>query len=302
MGRSAPLLAVVAATLVAVVAGLCVDSPPRIEPSGLAYHPRLNKLLTVSDTGEFGVTNIEGGFFTTLGNNGLDLESITFVNETSDYIYLGLEYPPTIIEWHVPTNTESRRFRLPGMPATVKNGMEALTFVPFPASVQGGYFWAGSQYDGGIYVYEVPIVTSTVFEDKGRLIAVHDSYYFNDRHYDDLSDLYYSHRTGTVFGVYGAAKGLVEIWIDKNGFPNGGRTYWDLHETDVEGFAVYVDENAVSIPFLASDTNQQIYSGWFDSDGSVRVACPDGSFSSFALPGALAALLPLIAALALLLL
>eukprot|EP01137_Pigoraptor_chileana_P019135 Opistho-2@79741 len=267
-----------ACALFGLVVGLCVDSPARFEPSGLSYNTKTKTLYIVSDTGEFGYIDLGTGLVHTLGNNGLDVESVTYVPSSPDLVYLGVEYPPTIIEWNIQTNQELRRFLLPGMPASSKRGMEALAFVPSDKTKQGGFFWAGTQDNGGIYVFEVPLMSnSTIFEQSATLLAVHDSYYYKDKYYYDLSDLYYSPSTGTVFGAYAAAKGVVEIFIDSRGYPDGGKSYWDLHELDIEGFAIDVGADGNTTTFLASDTNQQMYSGWFDSDGSVRVDCADNS-------------------------
>ena len=72
------------------------------EPSGADWHETLNKILLVSDEGVVSMMSADGSGLANW-NVGGDLEGITVADETSDFIYLGVENPDGIKEFNFVT-------------------------------------------------------------------------------------------------------------------------------------------------------------------------------------------------------
>jgi hypothetical protein len=171
--------------------------PAGYETSGLAWHSRLQKLLTVSDGGTVSSMNTDGSGLFNWSVPG-DLEAICVANAQSDYVYMGVEHPDSILEFSIRTGTVTRTFNLtPWMTGPDNQGLEGLTFVPSSDSAEGGVFYAGLQADGRIYLFELPIVsssTSTSVTFKGTITL--------EAGLADLSDLSYDDESGVLLSVF----------------------------------------------------------------------------------------------------
>jgi uncharacterized protein YjiK len=191
------------------------DLPSGFEPSGIAWDDFTGALWVVDDEGQLARMLDDGTSTDTWTlSAGLDLESVA-VTGTTQKLYLGKEYPPTILEYNssstgTPTST-GHSWVLgsfdPG--ATSSDGMEGLTWVPngyhpYPNSTSGGVFFASSQHNGTIYVYDVNLSVS------GSTPALLGSF-TPDATQTDVSDLYFSKVTRTLFVLYGNANKMLEI-------------------------------------------------------------------------------------------
>ena len=137
--------------------------PAGYEPSGAAWHTRLNKLFTVWDNGTVSMMDYDGSNITNWSVYG-DLEGVCVADPTTDFVYIGIERPDDgIKELNTTTGQVTRFFDLtPWMQSVDPNyGLEALTFVPDTSHPEGGFFYAGMQENGTIYIFELPIKSST---------------------------------------------------------------------------------------------------------------------------------------------
>jgi len=137
--------------------------PAGYEPSGAAWHTDLNKLFTVWDNGLVSMMDYDGTNITNWSVFG-DLEGVCIPDPTTDFVYIGLERPDDgIKELNITTGQVTRFFDLtPWMQSQEPNyGLEALTFVPDTAHPEGGLFYAGMQENGTVYVFELPIKSSS---------------------------------------------------------------------------------------------------------------------------------------------
>ena len=142
-------------------AGIGAALPAGYEPSGAVWHPQLQKLFVVDDGGIVSRMDLDGSTVVNWSVPG-DLEGITVADPSGDLLYLGIEQPDGISEFDMATGQVRRTFDLtPWMQGPDNSGLEALTFVPDGANPEGGLFYAGLQNDGIIYVFELPIRTST---------------------------------------------------------------------------------------------------------------------------------------------
>ncbi len=85
-------------------------------------------------------------------------------------VYVGVEYPPEILEYNssstvAPSSTaHSWVLAFPAGTVTASNGMEGMTWVPngdhpYVSSGSGGVFFASSQKNGTIYVFDVDLAS-----------------------------------------------------------------------------------------------------------------------------------------------
>jgi hypothetical protein len=186
---------------------------------------------------------------------GPDLESIA-VTDDINKIYLGVEYPPQILEYNssstaAPSST-NRSWLLPGMTATATDGMEGMTWVPnghhpYPDSSSGGLFFASSQSDGTIYVYDVNLSVS------GSTPVLLDTF-TPDSTQTDISDLYYFSQTRTLFVLYDSANLLREIDTSTTQFQTVHIYTLPTSTTDQEGVTLLPQcPGATTNVYLADD-------------------------------------------------
>jgi hypothetical protein len=192
--------------------------PSGFEPSGIVWDDFTGALWIVDDEGMLARMLRDGTLeddWTALA--GVDFESVA-VTGTTPKLYLGKEYPATIYEFNssstgAPTSA-NKSWTLSSFDpaATLSAGMEGLTWVPngyhpYANSSSGGLFFASSQASGTIYVYDVNLSASGVTNTSAPPI---DSF-TPDPLQDDISDLYFSPSTRTLFVLYGAANKVLEI-------------------------------------------------------------------------------------------
>jgi hypothetical protein len=176
------------------IAGLL---PEGYEPSGAVWHPHLAKLFVVSDSGLVSMLNDDGTAMTTWPVSA-DLEAVTVADPTGDLIYLGVEDPDSIYEFDIVLGVVTRSFDLTAtLAGPSSRGLEALTFIPDPMHPEGGLFYAGLQNDGRIYVFDLPISTSTTSTN-----AVHINTIEPVAGRDDLSGLDWVESTSTLYAIY----------------------------------------------------------------------------------------------------
>jgi hypothetical protein len=203
--------------------------PAGYEPSGVVWHTVLNKLLTVWDNGTVSMMDYDGTDITNWSVSG-DLEAVCIADPTTDFVYIGLERPDDgIKELNINTGQVTRFFNLtPWMQSQEPNaGLEALTFVPDTSHPEGGLFYAGMQENGTIYIFELPIKSSSTdstvtFVDSlsVRFLGI------SGLDYDPVSDHLYAlsaysgtmrvtERDGTIIATYylpGDSQEGVALW------------------------------------------------------------------------------------------
>lgn len=183
---------------------------PTFEPSGIVWHTRREEFIIVGDEGDLCTLSASGETATCYDVGSYDLEGVTVADVTSNLVYLAVEYSPTILQFDLTTGTlTDKSWSLSSwMTTNSSTGVEALTFVPngdgsIVESSHGGLFYAGSQYDGKIYVFDVDTNTSgsvsfvTSFHPKSG--------------YTDLAGLTYLSETDTVYAGYDGNDRLVEV-------------------------------------------------------------------------------------------
>lgn len=180
------------------------------EPSGIVWHSRLSEFIIVGDEGDLCTLSASGETATCYDVGSYDLEGVAIADVASNYVYLAVEYSPTILEFDLTTGAlTGKSWGLSSwMTTNSSTGVEALTFVPngdssITTSSHRGLFYVGSQYDGKIYVFDVDTTTSgsvsfvTSFQVKSG--------------YTDLASLTYLSETDTVYAGFDGNDRLVEI-------------------------------------------------------------------------------------------
>jgi hypothetical protein len=212
--------------------------PALYETSGLAWHGRLGKLLAVSDGGTLSSMSIDGSEIVNWSVPG-DLEGICVADPQSDFVYVGVEHPDSILEVDVRTGVVTRAFDLTKWLTSADNqGLEALAFVPTAGSPEGGVFYAGLQADGRIYAFALPIVssaTATSVSYQGTITL--------EAGLADIADLSYDRDSGVLLSVFDGPNRLKAT-------THTGQVLqeWDLPGTEQEGVtlvdgALYVGED-----------------------------------------------------------
>lgn len=211
------------------------------EPSGAVWHPRLACLFVVSDEGQLTRLQADGNIVQTWNINA-DLEAVCLAHPATDLIYLGSEKPDSIIEFNFATGQVVRVFDLePWMKGPPNQGLEGLTFVPDQKHPQGGLFYAGLEYDGSIFVFELPIVThhdSTTVSHRATIKPVPAR--------TDLSALDFHRPSQTLYAAYGHS-GILRAMK-----PDGTLiAEWTAPGKDQEGIAltvthIYIAQDALN--------------------------------------------------------
>lgn len=236
---------------------------PAFEPSGIVWDDFTGALWLVGDEGQI-ARMLRDGTHTSCWSlpTGVDLESIA-VTDTTNKIYLGVENPPQILEYN---SSSTAAPSLPSPPAMPKSwllpfpsgtvsgtdGMEGMTWVPngyhpYPNSSSGGLFFASSQLNGTIYVFDVNLSVG------GSTPVLLDSFTPNSSA-DDISDLYFSKQTRTLFVLYDTADRLLEINTNTTSFPITHTYTLPTTTTDQEGVTLLPQcPGATTNIYLADD-------------------------------------------------
>ncbi len=191
------------------------------EPSGLAWNSRTNKLFSVSDPTSDGKNRVtmmdRNGSNQMEWKGGGDYEALTIADPNSNFIYIGVENAPAILEfdWSAPTSTPriTKTWSLNNWLSGMGNsGLEGLAFVPnefhdFPDSSSGGVFYVGVQRvynltdtlstnNSSLYVFDVNRSVS------GQVSLVAEITMDPSLPKKDVSDLFFNLDTGTLFVLY----------------------------------------------------------------------------------------------------
>ncbi|MBI4411154.1 MAG: esterase-like activity of phytase family protein [Deltaproteobacteria bacterium] len=218
------------------------------EPSGAVWHSRLSKLFVVDDDGVVSSLDADGNNITNWSYSA-DLEGITVADPDSDFVYLGIENPDGIAEFDITTGAVTRTFNLTTwMTGAANSGLEALTFVPDSSSSEGGTFYAGHQGEGKIYVFELPIASSSTSTTVSFVTS-----FTPISGQTDISGLDYDETNDVLYAIYDAYNDLVAMETDGTILDS-----WTLPGNDQEGIALNPDE---CVWFIAEDepTTQDVW-------------------------------------------
>jgi len=202
--------------------------PAGYETSGVVWHSRVQKLFLVGDGGTVSSMNANGTGVTNWSVGG-DLEGITVARPQSDFVYLGVEHPDSIREFNIATGQVTRTFSLTAwMTGPDNSGLEALTFVPDSGNPEGGLFYAGLQTDGRIFVFQLPILSSTT-----STAVTHVQTISALNSVTDISDMYYEAAQGALYAIYDSANLLRAMNPDGTLIKE-----WNLPGSNQEGLAL----------------------------------------------------------------
>ena len=220
--------------------------PSGYEPSGVDWHERLGKLFLVGDGGTVSTMNQDGTAITNWSVPG-DLEGITIPDPQTNFVYLGVEHPDGILEFDISTARTTRSFNLtPWMQGANNQGLEALTFVADSGNPEGGLFYAGHQGEGKIYVFQLPIKSSST---STTVTFIRSFAPVPGR--GDLADMDYDPATNLIYAIFDGANKLTAI------NPSGTVVEeWNLPHDDQEGFT----RNSSCDFVVAQDTGKKV---WF---------------------------------------
>ena len=200
------------------------DLPVGYETSGLTWHQGLEKIFAVSDEGIVSMMNRDGTELVHW-NLGGDFEAITVADHESNFIYIGVESPDSVIEFDVSSRQITRTFSLTNWMTGPSNlGLEALTFVPDATHPEGGLFYAGLQSTGEVFRFDLSIkssstVASVTFIDTLTIEGSHT----------DIADLSYDPSSDRILAVYDSLDRIKVI--EKDGEL---RTQWVAPGTEQE--------------------------------------------------------------------
>ena len=201
-----------------------VDLPIGYETSGLAWHQGLERIFAVSDEGVLSMMNRDGTGLVHW-NLGGDFEAVTVADHESNFIYIGVENPDSVIEFDVSSGQITRTFSLTNWMTGPSNlGLEALTFVPDATHPEGGRFYAGLQSTGEVFRFDLsikssPTVASVTFIDTLTIEGNHT----------DIADLSYDPSSDRILAVYDSLDRIKVI--EKDGEL---RTQWVAPGTEQE--------------------------------------------------------------------
>lgn len=171
--------------------------PAGFEPSGLVWHAGLEKLFAVNDNGTMSHMNADGTAVQSWSLS-VDLEGVSVADPGSDFVYVGVEQPDSIMEFDITTGLVTRVFDLTTwMTGPDNRGLEGLTFVPDASDPEGGLFYAGLQDDGKIYSFRLPIASSSSSTTVTRISTITP---LAGR--SDLSGLHYDVDSEALYAVF----------------------------------------------------------------------------------------------------
>ena len=198
---------------------------PGYECSGTVWHTGLEKLFVVDDDGNVASMDADGTNVNSASLAG-DLEGICVADPSSDFVYIGLENPDSILEYNIVTEAVTRTFDLTTwMTGPNNEGLEALTFVPDTGDSEGGLFYAGLQEDGKIYRFRLSIETSASLET-----VTHISTITPVAGRDDISGLHYDSDNEVLYAIFDSAGKLTAMEADGTVLDE-----WDLPDQEVGG-------------------------------------------------------------------
>jgi hypothetical protein len=167
------------------------------DASGAVWHETRQSLFVVQNTGTLRELDDSGNLKHSWAVAG-DLEGITLA-ENDRYLYIGIENPDSIVEFDLQTGTLTGKSwdLTTWMTGPDNSGLEGLSY-------RDGYFYAGLQADGKIYVFDVNLNTSGDVSFV-RTITPNASYT------SDISGLEYNLNTGINYVIYDSYDALIEL-------------------------------------------------------------------------------------------
>ena len=201
-----------------------VNLPVGYETSGLTWHQGLEKIFSVSDEGVVSMMNRDGTELVHW-NIGGDFEAITVADHTSNFVYIGIENPDSVIEFDVSSGQITRTFSLTDWMTGPSNlGLEALTFVPDATHPEGGVFYAGLQSTGEVFRFGLSIKSSSTLSS----VTFINTLVIEGSH-TDLADLSYDPSSDRILALYDSLDRIKVI--EKDGEL---RTQWVAPGTEQE--------------------------------------------------------------------
>lgn len=235
------------------------------ESSGAVWNPATSKICVVDDEGWIASMSSTGSGVTYVDvQDGLDIESIATTGAGS-YIYAGIEYftsttppsSPQIRELSASTMTLSGKTWWLNMPADSSHGMEGLTWVPngdhpYPNGTSGGVFYASSQQNGTIYVFDVNLSAGS-----STPLAPID-HFTPDATQTDISDLYFDPVQRILYVLYDTANQIIEIDTSTTAYNQIATYPLPSTPTDQEGVTLLPNCSAgTTTIYLACDVANQ---------------------------------------------
>jgi uncharacterized protein YjiK len=219
------------------------------EPSGIVYVPQRGTLFVVDDGGLVGEITKNGRLVFVKEVPG-DLEDIT-LDPSTGLLYIVVEGDDVVLEFDPSSREVTRRFPvnrawrgnpnfLQKMVTQYDNGLESLAFVPDPAHLEGGTFYAGNQWDPTVIVeLEVPLRSSRAPSAEAHIIRVLPV------KIDDPAAMYFDPRTRCLNIVSDADNILVEVTLEgrliaQYAFPGNGQ---EGLARDDEGYLYIAQDN-----------------------------------------------------------
>jgi hypothetical protein len=231
------------------------------EPSGAVWHNQLNKFFTVWDNGVVSMMDYDGTNITNWTVPG-DLEGICVADPAGDFVYVGFERPEDgIAEFSVTTGQVTRFFDLtPWMQSVDPNlGLEALTFVPDTSSSEGGHFYAGLQESGTIYIFELPIISSSAETTVTFIDSIHSGLPF-------ISGLDYNIEYDLLYAMWRFPQRLRVMSLDGTIIIE-----WDLPGDSQEGVALWEGLSPGQGQIFVAEDNGEIWRYDFNSICDVTI-------------------------------
>ncbi|MEK9159609.1 MAG: hypothetical protein AAB383_02660 [Patescibacteria group bacterium] len=212
-----------------------------LEPSGLVWHSGRNQLMLVGDEGQV-IAMDDDGSNASLWTVSGDLEDITVVDPTSNYVYLADE-DGSIKKYNLSTRAVTQTWSvttwMPELTCPSGSGtcgMEALTYAD-------GYFYAGYQYNGKIFKLDL---SGTTAVKKAEYTGYSASS-------TDISGLTY--KDGYLYALYSDTLVIMDL-------SGNIKTAYNVPNSDQEGVAIGEDSNddGDANIFIGEDGSKKIYS------------------------------------------
>lgn len=245
---------------------ISLQLPPGYEPSGIVWHPRVQRLFLIHDNGLVSSMTADGTDVRNWFVTG-DLEGICVADPASDMVYVLVEFPPKILEFNFVSGQVTRVFDLgtwiQGCPTNTC--LEAVTFVPSLTDPEGGVFYVGHQNDGRIYQFRLSIRSSATAANITPVGIVTPW-----PGVTDISDLYYDRANDVLYVLYNWMNVIRAVRRDMSIIAD-----WAVPGVWQEGITVIPPCQVV----IADDTGPVIrYSGFppGDYDGDGVENCEDG--------------------------
>jgi len=201
----------------------------KIESSGIVYDPSTYKLYVVDDGGYVISMNTDGSNRKYVKIKGKpDLEAVATTGTGSGYIYVGVEREASCFlsgflckkkteqMWQLYESTlqPTGRKWIFNMPTDDKYGLEGLTWVPngshpYGTRKSGGVFYASSQFNGRVYIYDVDL-TAWPSSSKPALNSIGS---FKPDTETKINDLYFDPGQKILYVLYNNINKLLEIDI-----------------------------------------------------------------------------------------